>query len=329
MADHEPIEAKPLADRDAPVAPGLALGRAEWGMLGALSIIWGGSFLFMAVAARELPTLTIVAARVTLAAAVLWAVIALRGAQVPRGRAVLGAFLVMGIVNNALPFALLVIAAREIPAGLAATLNAATPLLTVVIAGIALADEPLRPNRLVGVAIGLGGVAAMMGIGQIAVGAAQGAGPLWAQGAVLLAALSYAGGAVFGRIFARLGIDPMVTAAGQISAAALIVVPLALWVDAPWRLGLPSAEALAALGALAVVSTGFAYVLYFRILARAGAGNIAAVTLLVPVSATLLGALVLGERPGLAQGVGFVLIAAGLAVMQWPVRRLAIGPGRD
>ena len=139
--------ADPARHPTPPVARPLAMGRAEWGMMLALSVIWGGSFLFMAVAAREVPTLSIVATRVVLGAAVLWAVIAARGLSLPRGRAAIGAFVIMGVINNAIPFTLLVIAAREIPSGLAAILNATTPLFTVLIAGVALSDEPLRPDR--------------------------------------------------------------------------------------------------------------------------------------------------------------------------------------
>ncbi len=316
--------ADPARHPTPPVARPLAMGRAEWGMMLALSVIWGGSFLFMAVAAREVPTLSIVATRVVLGAAVLWAVIAARGLSLPRGRAAIGAFVMMGIINNAIPFTLLVIAAREIPSGLAAILNATTPLFTVLIAGMALSDEPLRPARLAGVLLGLGGVVAIMGGGALTGGAA----PLWAEAAVIGAAVSYGAGAVFGRVFARMGIDPMVTAAGQLSGAALIVAPLALVLEAPWRLALPSGATLGALGALAVVSTGLAYVLYFRILARAGAGNIALVTLLVPVWAALLGALVLGERLGPAAFGGFAMVAAGLWVMQGRGLSLAIGRRR-
>lgn len=299
------------------------MGPGEWGMLGLLSLLWGGSFLFMAVAGQHLPTLTIVAVRVALGALVLWPVIVATRRRMRRDRAALWAYGFMGLTNNVIPFTLLVLAQKYIPAGLAAILNATTPLFTVLIAALALADEPLRLRRLLGVLIGLGGVAAMMGLDALGGGAA----PLWAQIAVLGAAVSYAISAVFGRRFARLGIDPVCTSTGMISASALMILPLALVVDQPWTLPAPPPAAVASLLALAVASTGFAYLLYFRILERAGAGNITLVTLLVPVSALALGALVLGERLGLAQGLGFGLIALGLAIMQGRPR-LAFGPRR-
>jgi drug/metabolite transporter (DMT)-like permease len=298
------------------------MGPGEWGLLGLLSLLWGGSFLFMAVAGQSVPTLTIVAVRVGLAAVVLWLVVTLTRRRLRRDRAALAAYLGMGLLNNAIPFTLLVIAQKHIDAGLAAILNATTPLFAVLIAAVALPDEPLRLNRLAGVLIGLGGVAAMMGI-DAALGAG---GPLWAQLAVLAAAVSFALSAVFGRRFARLGIDPVCTSTGMVTAASLMIMPLTLVVDRPWTLPPPPPEALASMLALAIASTGVAYLIYFRILERAGAGNISLVTLLVPLSALALGALVLGERLGPAQGLGLGLIALGLA-MQGRAR-LAFPPRR-
>lgn len=288
------------------------MGPGEWGLMILLSLLWGGSFLFMAVAGQSVPTLTIVAVRVGLGAVVLWLVIAATARKMRHDGPALHAYALMGLTNNAIPFTLLVLAQKFIPAGLAAILNATTPLFTVLIAAVMLTDEPLRLGRLLGVLIGLGGVVAMMGID-----AATGSGaPLWAQVAVLGAAVSYAISAVFGRRFARLGIDPLCTSTGMVSAAAVMMVPLALVIDQPWSLPAPPLAAIGSMVALAVASTGFAYVMYFRILERAGAGNITLVTLLVPVSALALGALVLAERLGLAQALGFGLIALGLAIMQ-------------
>lgn len=315
-----------LPDIDTPADPAprsLTMGSGEWGLLWLLSLLWGGSFLFMAVAGQSVPTLSIVAVRVGLGAVVLWLVVKATRRRMRHDLPALWAYAFMGLTNNAIPFTLLVLAQKHIPAGLAAILNATTPLFTVLIAALMLTDEPLRLNRLLGVLIGLGGVAAMMGIdAQAGAGA-----PLWAQLAVLGAAVSYAISAVFGRRFARLGIDPVCTSTGMVTAAALMIVPLALVFDRPWALPVPPPEAIASMLALAVASTGLAYLMYFRILARAGAGNIALVTLLVPVSALALGALVLGERLGLAQGLGFGLIALGLAIMQGRPR-LAFGTRR-
>jgi drug/metabolite transporter (DMT)-like permease len=152
-------------------------------------------------------------------------------------------------------------------------------------------------------------------LGDIGVG-------LWAQLACLVAAVSYAIAGVWGRRLAHL---PAVTvAAGQLIAATVLLAPLAMLVDRPWRLAMPSPAALGALLALAVLSTALAYVIYFRILARAGATNLLLVTFLIPVSAILLGTAVLGERLAPHHFVGMAIIAVGLAAIDGrPARSLA------
>ncbi len=295
------------------------MGALEWAMLVALSGLWGGSFFFVGVAVAALPTLTIVALRVGLAALALWAAVALLGRTVPRAPAVWAAFFGMGLLNNALPFALIVWGQQSIGSGLAAILNATTPLFAVVVAGVLLPDERATPLRVTGVATGFLGVALMIGLS----GRAGPAAPLVPQLAILAAALSYACAGVYGRRFRRLGVDPVATAAGQVTASALLLAPLALLVDRPFALAAPSAAVWAAVAALAILSTALAYILYFQLLARAGATNVLLVTLLVPVSAILLGALFLGERLGPAHFAGMGLIALGLAAIDGrPVRAL-------
>lgn len=309
------------------VPPGApALGLREWMLLIGLSVLWGGSFLFVGIAVRELPPLTIVAARVALAALALLAVLKLLRHPVPRGVRVWTAFLGMGVLNNAIPFTLIVWGQSHIASGLASILNATTPLFTVVVAHAFTADERLTGRRLAGVLIGFAGVALMVG------GAAmQALGvDVAAQLAILGAALSYGCAGVFGRRFRALGVPPLATAAGQVTASSAILVPLALIVDRPWNLALPSAPTVLAVLALALVSTAFAYLLFFRLLARAGATNVALVTFLIPVSAILFGATLLGERLVPRQFGGMALIAAGLAVMDGRLpallRSLVTGP---
>lgn len=293
------------------------MGRADWLLLIALSVLWGGSFLFVGLAVAELPTLSIVAARVGLAALALWAVVLLLRRPLPRQPGIWLAFLGMGLLNNAIPFGLMVWGQQTIAAGLAALLNATTPLFTVLVAGALLADERLTPARLAGVATGFAGVAVMVGPDALA----GVSGDLLAQGAVLAGALSYACAGVFGRRFRRMGVDPLVTAAGQVAASSLLILPAALLRDRPWALPVPSATVVAALAGLALLSTALAYVIYFRLLARVGATNLLLVTFLIPVSATMLGVLVLGERPGWGQAAGAVLIACGLAAIDGRWRR--------
>ena len=293
------------------VATGPHLGPREWVLLGALSLLWGGSFFLVAIALRGLPPFTLVALRVGLAVASLLLLLRLSGSGLPRGRAVWLACLGMGLLNNAIPFSLIVWGQTQIASGLAAILNATTPLATVLVAYLCTQDEPLTASRLMGVVAGLAGVAVMIGPTAL-----MGLGShLLAQLACLAAALSYACAGVFGRRFRRLGMAPMPTAAGQLLASSALLLPVALLVDRPWGLPVPAAEVWAAVIALALLSTALAYVLYFRILAVAGATNLLLVTFLIPVSAILLGVLVLRERLAANQLAGMALIAMGLVAI--------------
>lgn len=284
---------------------------ATWGMLVALAVLWGGSFIFVEVILVEVPVLTLVALRVGIASVILWAVVAASGKALPRSAGVWAAFLVMGIFNNAVPFSLIVWGQTEITAGLAAILNATTPLFAGLIAGVFLADERLSAAKVAGLLLGIAGVAVMIGPDAVASLGAH----IVAELAVLGAALSYASAAVFGRRFHRLGISPLVLSAGQASASALVLVPLALLFDAPLSMPMPSAGVVLAILGNAVLSTALAYILYFAVLARAGATNAALVTVLVPVVAVLAGVLLLEEQVTAGQIGGMVLIIAGLAVI--------------
>lgn len=290
---------------------------SEWAMLVGLSILWGGSFFFSRVALAALPPFTLVALRVGLAAFVLNLVLVLSGTRLPRGRAVWLAFLGMGLLNNAVPFSLIVWGQTQIASGLAAILSATTPLFTVVIAHLATNDERMTGHRLAGVVIGLIGVAVMVGPDALA-----GLGSAFvAQLAVLGAALSYACASIFGRRFRRMAIAPLTVATGQVTASTLLILPIALWVDAPWILPVPSPAVWGAVLGAALLSTALAYIVFFRILATAGATNISLVTFLIPVSAILLGALVLGERLDPRHVIGMALIASGLAAIDGRVLR--------
>ncbi|MCB1883745.1 MAG: DMT family transporter [Geminicoccaceae bacterium] len=301
------------------------MGAREWGLLLLLSALWGGSFFFNEVALRGFRPFTLVACRVLLAALMLHLVLRLRGGRLPLGGNALLAFLGMGILNNAVPFSLIVWGQTEVASGLASILNATTPLFGVLVVLLFLPDERPTWNRYLGVLVGFLGVAFMLGVGAL-----KGlGGNLLGQCAILGAALSYALSGAFGRRFARLGITPLQTAAGQTSAASLLLVPVALLVDAPWALPLPGLAPVASLLALATVSTALAYILYFRILAAAGATSVFLVTFLVPVSAVLLGVLVLGERLAIEHLLGMALIGLGLGLIDGRLfRRLGGGLAR-
>lgn len=295
----------------------------EWAMLLALSVLWGGSFFFNGVALRELPVFTIVVGRVAVAALILLAVCRAVGIGLALGRHVWGAFLVMGVLNNVLPFSLIVWGQTALASGLASILNATTPLFTVLVAHALTAEEKLTPARAFGVVAGLAGVIAMIGAEALSgLG-----GSVAAQLACLGAALSYAFAGVWGRRFRHMGVAPLATAAGQVTASSLVLVPLALAIDRPWTLPAPSLAATAALLGVAAFSTALAYVLYFRILATAGATNLLLVTFLIPVTAVLLGVLVLGEALAARHLLGMAMIGVGLAAIDGRLLR-AIGRRR-
>ena len=298
-----------------------AMTRLEWAMLLALSILWGASFFFVGVAIKELPPFTMVALRVGVAALILNGVVVALGMRMPRERSAWLAFFGMGLLNNVAPFCLIVWGQAHIASGLAAILNATTPLATVVVAHVLTDDEKMTGGRLAGVLFGLAGVAAM--IGPEALKGLGGDAP--AEFAILLAAISYAFAGVYGRRFARMGIAPLVTATGQVTASTIVLAPIALLIDRPWTLPTPSLATSGAVLGIAVLSTALAYVLYFRILATAGATNLLLVTFLVPVSAILLGSFVLGERLDPRHFLGMALIGAGLASIDGRLFKLGAG----
>jgi len=291
----------------------------DWTLLAVLSVLWGGSFFFVEVAIEQWPPATVVTGRVGLAAIALWVWVAASGLPVPRDFRVWGAFAAMGALNNVLPFGLIAWGQTAIDSGLASILNATTPLFTVVIAHVVTADERMTANRLAGVVIGIVGVAvlvgpaALTGIGGHALG----------QVAILAAALSYACAGVYGRRLSAM--PPAVAAAGMLTASTVMSVPFALVLDRPWTLAIDGITVGAVVG-LALASTAVAYLIYFRLLARAGATNLLLVTFLIPVTALVLGILVLGERPGVSAFAGMALIFAGLAavdgrLLAWFARR--------
>ena len=280
----------------------------EWLLLIILSILWGGSFFFVGVAVEALPPLTIVALRVSLATIALLPVVYFTSLRIPSGPTVWLAFIGMAILNNVIPFTLIVWGQTHIASGLASMLIATTPLFTVVAAHFLTKDEKMSNLKIVGVILGLTGVVIM--IGHEALGELGDS--ILGQFAVLGAAISYSLAGIYGRRFRQLEIQPVVTATGQVTASSLILIPLAIFYDHPFTLPMPGVEIWLAILALAFLSTAFAYILYFRILSTAGATNVLLVTLLIPVSAILLGTAFLGEQFELKHMIGMGLISTGL-----------------
>ena len=287
------------------------MNRRDWAILLILSVLWGGSFFFIEIALETVRPFSLVLIRVAIAAALLWVFLLARGERLamPPGAAL--AFLVLALLNNVVPFVMFAWAQEEITGGLASILNATTPIWGVVVAHIFTVDEKANPAKVAGVLLGFGGVAVMIGTDFLG---ALGAG-LIAQLACLFATLCYALAGVWARRFRAMGVPPAAVATGQLTASAIVMLPLVLLFEPPWLAPPPSAQAWAALIALALFCTSLAYILYFRLLASAGATNSLLVTFLIPVSAILLGTLILHESLEPRHFIGMALIGAGLAAI--------------
>jgi drug/metabolite transporter (DMT)-like permease len=299
------------------------MGARDWTRLLVLSVLWGGSFLFIGVAVKEIPPLLIVTARVGLAAATLWVTLKLTGVAPPKGAAVWRAMVGMALLNNVVPFSLFAWAQSHIAASVASILNATTPLFLVVATHVVTADEKATGGRLFGVLAGFAGVAVMLGAAPTLSSGTE----ILAELACLGAAACYAASNIYGRRFARLNVAPLAIAAGQTSVSFAIMVPVMLVVVQPWTLAPASPLAWLCVVALAVPSTALAYVLFFRILASAGATNLGLVTFLIPVTAVLLGVTLLGEELAMRHVAGMALIALGLAAIDgrpWKALRRAL-----
>jgi drug/metabolite transporter (DMT)-like permease len=277
-------------------------------MLLLLAAVWGGSFFFGEVALSEVPPLTITLHRVVWAVPILAVIVVLNGIAIPKSPSVWGAYLVMGALNNAIPFSLIFWGQTQIASGLASILNATTAMFAAVVAGCLLIDEPLTARKIIGAALGIAGVGFIMGPSALT---DFNPGNL-AQLAILGATLSYAFAGVWGKI-ALAGQTPLMNALGMLLGSTLLMIPIVLVFDGPPNLEL-SASVWGALLGMAALSTALAYVLYFSILVRAGTANLLLVTLLIPPFAIGLGVLFLGEKMGVEAWIGFAIIALGFAV---------------
>ncbi|GFE63718.1 DMT family transporter [Litoreibacter roseus] len=285
------------------------LSTRAWAELLLLSVIWGGSFLSIRFALDEVPVLTAVAHRVFWAMLVLWAYVLIRKMTVPRTARIWTAFLVMGLLNNAIPFSLMAWGQLHIETGLTSILNAATAIFGVIVAAAVFADERITPRRILGVVLGFLGVATAIGLENLAQFDIRST----AQLAVLAGTLSYA----FAGAWARKTLSdlaPQVAAAGMLTGSTLVLIPLSVFIDGPPDFSL-SVKAWGAIGYYSIIATAVAYLLYYRILSVAGSGNLMICTLLVAPIAILLGAIVLGEELQPQAYFGFALLVAGLMVL--------------
>lgn len=298
----------------------MALSPRAWVLLLALSLIWGSSFLTTTELLDVMAPLHVVTHRVLWAAVLLWGYVLLRRIPLPRDARTLGALFLMGLGNNAVPFALQAFAQTTIESGLAGILNATSAIFGPLVAAIFLADERLRPSRAAGVALGFAGIVVVIGPAAL-----SGIDPRsLAQLAMLASTLSYALSSVWAR--RHLGhLRPEVAALGMLTASALTLLPLSWLVSGPLPLALPGAT-LAAIGYYAGVVTALAYLIYYQLIRTAGAGNTMLVTLLIVPVAVSLGAVVRSEALPLSAYAGFGLIALGLLLIEGRlVRRRAAG----
>lgn len=297
-----------------------AISGRDWGLILTLSLLWGGAFFMIAVALRAFPPNTLVLARMGIASVPLLIIVAFSGEKLPRDIATWRRLAILGALNIAIPFMLFIWGQTRVPSGLASILNATTPLWGVLAAHFLTVDEKATPPRVIGVLLGFAGVGTM--IGSDALGGFGGS--FAGQLACLAATLCYALAAIYARRFGESGLPPLTVATGQVLTSALMMVPIALIVDQPWTLPRPGLAPVVATILLALVSTSFTYVLYFRLLESAGASNSLLPTFLMPIVAILLGSMILDEVLEPKHFAGMALIALGLAAIDGrPLRMLA------
>ncbi len=294
----------------------ISLSSRAWFELALLSAIWGASFLSIRVALDEIPVMTAVAHRVFWAALILWLYVLLRRLPVPRTARIWGACLVMGLLNNAIPFTLMAWGQLYIETGLTSIFNAATAIFGVLVAAIVFTDERLTLNRIIGVLIGFAGVTVAIGIENLTQFDIRS----MAQLAVLLGTVSYALAGSWARATMS-GLAPQVAAAGMLTGSTLIMVPLAFFIDGAPQLALQT-DTILAVGYYAIIATAGAYLLYYRVLAMAGSGNLMLCTLLIVPVAITLGVLVRGETLSPQALAGFALLAQGLLILDGRILRL-------
>ncbi len=286
----------------------LRIASGDWVRLVLLSVLWGGSFFFTGVAVKDLPPLTIVFVRVALAALLLLPLIRIYRIAVPRTLAGWWPFIVMALLNNVVPFSLLVSGQTLIASGLASVINAMTPVFTVLVLA-AFGEERLIARRVAGVLLGLFGVIVLRGV-DLHLDSRQSLGILLCLGATVVFGFS----ALWAK--RRLGgVEPLAAATFQLICSGVMMFVLSMVFDRPWQLPMPHVATLLALLGLAALSTSLAYILFFQIIRGSGPGNVMLVTLLVPVTAILLGYFVLDEVVSPREIVGALIIASGLLIM--------------
>lgn len=288
----------------------------EWVVFLALGLMWGSSYLFIKIAVADLRPFTLVALRLLVGGALLWTVMWLRRQPLPRDARTYRHLLVMGVINIAIPFALITWAEQSVTSALAAVLAAPVPLFAAVIAPLFILEEPLRANAIAGLVLGFVGVVVLTGadVG----GRSDPVGAL----ALVAASLSYAAGAVYSRRNVR-GLAPVVPATFQVTFAFLVSAALALLFERPWTAtsGPQTAFAIAWLG---LFGSGFAYLSVFYLLPRWGATRTTLVAYVIPIVGIVLGFLVLREPVDARVLAGAALVVGGVALVNGRLGRRVV-----
>jgi drug/metabolite transporter (DMT)-like permease len=287
------------------------LDATGWGLIGILSILWGGAFFLIEVGLRSYSPMMLVFMRLALAVPPMWIVMRLNGNRLPRDFKSWRLLMVVGMLNCALPFMLFFWGQQYLDSGYASILNATTPLWGVVTAHFMTQDEKATSARIIGVLVGMAGIIIMVGPDAVK-GLSNN---LLAQIACILSTLFYSFAAIYGRRLSQTAMTPMVVATGQTMMAALFMLPVILIMDQPWHMPMPRLDSTIAGIVLALFSTALAYILYFRLIDRSGASNALLVGFIMPVLAIILGVAFLGEHLQGGQIGGAVLIAIGLVIL--------------
>lgn len=284
------------------------MGAPEWVLLLALAGIWGSSFFFYKVLVSTIPPFTVVLARVGIAALVLHFVLFIQRRPMSLSLP-WRSFFLLGLLNCAVPFSLFVWGETRVSSGVASILNAMTPIFTIIVAHFFTPTEKLTTNRCLGIILGVCGVAVLMGPTAVT---NLSSGNLFGEALCLLATLFYGFGTVYGRRFK--GIPAVQVATGLLTTSTIIILPLAVY-ERFWTLPMPTLPTWGAFAGIALLCTVIAYILFFKILARAGATNVTLVTLIMPIVALLLGYFVLHERFRLTSFIGMALIGVSLIII--------------
>ena len=283
----------------------------ELALLLALSTLWGASYAFIKIGVETIPPVTLIAARTLIAGATLVAVLRLRGLRLPSDRQIWARFLFQACLNSVVPFTLIAWAEQTTDVGVATILNSTSPIFAFLLTALITRHETVTSLKLLGVSAGLIGTCLIVGVEAFGGFGHE----LWAQLAIVVATLCYAGAAIFGKNFK--GLDPMMPAAGSLICGAAILIPTSFIIDRPWTLA-PSANSVRALFALAVFSTALAFVIYFRLVQTLGSvGATAQAYLRTPIGVAI-GVLFLGETLSSTAWLGLTCVLAGAIAMTLP-----------